>query len=111
MNVSVIINLKEQCYDGIHVLVADYAYRINGKRRKNYGRVNIISQKYNEKYSDYRERMLSKLRSLTKEEVIELVKEHATQAIKTNLKYVNQKQEIEELLKKFSGIKFDFTIK
>lgn len=112
MNVKVKASVQTDfdSYDYAERIVAKYTYKAEGfKKDTNY--VLLISKFFNEPSGEYNKRLLKELGELTKEEVIEKVKDSIIKNLMFKVASSSESEEKKRLLKELNKIKFSFTIK
>lgn len=109
MNVKVKAKiLLEHDYSGNEILNVRYVYKAEGfKKYSNY--ITLIYKTSHE--YDYQDRLLKELRLLTREEVVQDLKDAIIKSLKFRIASSTHEDEKKRLLKELNGIKFNFTIK
>lgn len=111
MNVKVKANvsLRNMYSDNSECVAVYYTYKADGFKKYDNKKC-IISRYDSESHTDYTTRMLEELRTLTKEEVINIVKNSIISNLKFRIASHTREEEKKRLLKELNKIKFSFTI-
>lgn len=112
MDVKVKARVKQayDMYDGSEKIVLDYTYKADGFK-KDSNRLTLIWKHTGETYDEYQTRVIKELQLLTKEEVVEKVKDSIIKILRYKITANTKDEEKKRLLKDLNNIKFSFTVK